>query len=328
MFNSSNTPSPKPKSRFFSNIRRSLRSNSQLTSVPESFFDPPKTLFSKAAESPSHAGTSSSYATSASSSNLSSPASNTPSRQLSPAQRRHASSFTKITFSSAEFLEDRYLYAQSPEKLCLSHELLSDESLPEDGLDRTRFFAARTTREAFVGKASMRTDENSPKAQSQPNLTRKQVYFAMFEDFKEPVDLLPEFVYEDPSSPTTSSKAGSSNAAGSRSENSSYFQNQFLQSSGAIDHDPIYSESYPSDMGLNDSPTLGYHSEFPSPSSYSSPPANNPEGVQNTRTRRTRIVDPGSLSIPCDFDYLSSILDTPPPIPQETFADSPVGMAY
>ncbi|KAA1075744.1 hypothetical protein PGT21_000398 [Puccinia graminis f. sp. tritici] len=165
MLNPSQTPSPKPKSRFFSNLRRSLRSNSQLTSVPESLFDPvPKTLFSTATESPSHADTSSSYATSSSSSNPSSPASNTPSRQLTPPQRRHASSFSKITFSAAEFLEDRYIYAQSPEKLCLSHELMSDESLPEDDLERVPFFAIPTTRKVSYGTQDMQSQEQTSNA--------------------------------------------------------------------------------------------------------------------------------------------------------------------
>ncbi|KAA1070937.1 hypothetical protein PGT21_004215 [Puccinia graminis f. sp. tritici] len=326
MLNPSQTPSPKPKSRFFSNLRRSLRSNSQLTSVPESLFDPvPKTLFSTATESPSHADTSSSYATSSSSSNPSSPASNTPSRQLTPPQRRHASSFSKITFSAAEFLEDRYIYAQSPEKLCLSHELMSDESLPEDDLERVPFFAIPTTRKVSYGTQDIQSQEQTSNAHTQP-IPAKKPLIKFYEDYG---DLLPEFNYEDPCSSTTAPKKPMPASNINQPEFAPRLSCSSTPSPGGLDrhNDPYCSESYSSDLGHDDSPTLGYYSEFPTTSKHSSPKAVNWTS-EKTQASRSRIIDPGNLLIPCDFDFLSSILDTPPPIPQETFTDDLVGMAY
>ncbi|KAA1103732.1 hypothetical protein PGTUg99_009530 [Puccinia graminis f. sp. tritici] len=207
MLNPSQTPSPKPKSRFFSNLRRSLRSNSQLTSVPESLFDPVPHGY----RIPSHADTSSSYATSSSSSNPSSPASNTPSRQLTPPQRRHASSFSKITFSAKMTWK------------------------------RVPFFAIPTTRKVSYGTQDMQSQEQTSNAHTKPIPAKKPLI-----------------------NPKENHAASNIN----QPECSSSFLFVYTISGrfGPSHNDPYCSESYSSDLGHDDSPTLGYYSEFPTTS--------------------------------------------------------------
>ncbi|KAI7944459.1 hypothetical protein MJO28_010154 [Puccinia striiformis f. sp. tritici] len=337
MFRDTNTPSPKAKSRFFTTLRRSLRSNSQLTSVPESLFDPPvstalsdfeyctrlliflpfcfqKTLFKAAPESVNHMEMSSPSAASASSSHPSTPASNTPPRQLTPPQRRHASSFNKITFGTANFLEDRYIYSHSPEKLCLSHDTLSDDNLSTDGFaPRAPFFSIPATRQPLANKTrDIPLYRRPPTVKTHSSSSKKPLRAPFYEDLDEPSDLLPEFNFNE-------EEFYRDRAA----------QLAALAAAGPVSYkDPYCSNPYPSELGSDDSPTLGYLSEFPTPPNQSSSPKSNNTKIEKTQPSRSRIIDPASLIIPCDLNYLSSILDTPPPIPQETFVDSLVGMAY
>ncbi|PLW16214.1 hypothetical protein PCANC_12516 [Puccinia coronata f. sp. avenae] len=326
MLKSNNTTPPRPKGRFFSNFRRSLRSNSQLSSLPESLFDPPSTLCNAPAEPLSLVDTNSPSLTSSTSSDPSSPSSSTLSRQISPPQRRHALSVTKMNFSPTEFLENRYIYSMNPEKLCLSHDVESDESLPpNDAVLSTPFFeipAARPTDKRFY--------ERPPVPKHHSSSSREPLRSALYEDSPDFADCLPEFMY-DPTMDHFSSVLSLSSASGSSApEHSERLSNQSTQSSASLDiyGDAYCSESYPSELGLDDSPTLGYQSEFPGHARNRSSSRVENWKCEQSQLSRSRIVDSANLLISTDFEFLGSILDTPPQIPQDTFADNLVGMAY
>ncbi|KNZ48665.1 hypothetical protein VP01_54g3 [Puccinia sorghi] len=332
--NNSTTPPPRAKARFSSNLRRSLRSNSQLTSLPESLFDPPvsQTLFSAPLDIPALVDSNSPSSTSSISSHPSSPASSTLSRQLSPRQRRHASSVSQlITFRAAYFLEDRDHYSNNPGELCLSHEMTSDETLGQkDELPSAPLFgipaAPRSTTAASddVPRASLNHYSSHIK---------KPLRSELYVDFAECVDCLPEFMYNPDELGGSSSMQCFTTASGSsRPEISLRLSDGDVPPANGWEYtsheDSYCSEAYPPELGMDDSPTLGYQPEFPGPAPSTSAPTLAHRQSDQSHSSRCRIVNPGSLLIPLDYDYLTSILDTPRPIEHETFADSLVGMAY
>ncbi|KNZ62299.1 hypothetical protein VP01_1288g1 [Puccinia sorghi] len=139
--NSNSTPSPKQRNRFISTLRRTLLPHPQLASpstppcskpVSLPHLNPASNLSSFRNTDPGWAllfsqknpfslslrsrDSHSSSPTSSGSSDLSTPSPSTRSTQPTPQQRRYAAIFSKITFSTAEFIEDRYVYSHSPVK--------------------------------------------------------------------------------------------------------------------------------------------------------------------------------------------------------------------
>ncbi|PLW54097.1 hypothetical protein PCANC_06380 [Puccinia coronata f. sp. avenae] len=84
--------------------------------------------------------------TSPRSSNWSSPSSGSRSSPLTPQQRRQGSVFTKITFRTDEFSEERFIYSQTARRgdACLG--LTQEENKKSDGSNCSPFFAIPTTR--------------------------------------------------------------------------------------------------------------------------------------------------------------------------------------
>jgi len=327
------TPPSRAKAGFFSSLRRSIRSNSQLTSRPESIFDPPKTLFSAPLDTPGLVDSNSLSSTSSISSHPSSPASSTLSRQLSPRQRRHASSVSQlITFRAAYFLEDRYHYSNNPGELCLSHEMTSDETSGQDGggLRSAPLFGIPDVPRSAKAASE---DDPRPALNHYSSHTKKPLRSALYEDFAECVDCLPEFMYNpDEEDGSSSMQSFTTTSGSSRPDISLRLSDGDVPTANGWEYtgheDSYCSEAYPSELGKEDSPTLGYQAEFPAPAPSTSAPTLHHRKSDQSHSNRCRIVNPGSLLIPLDFDYLSSILDPPPPTEHETSVDSSVGMAY
>ncbi|PLW11362.1 hypothetical protein PCASD_24323 [Puccinia coronata f. sp. avenae] len=160
--NSNSTPSPKQRNRFISTLRRTLRPHTQPASpnTPPPFGKTKNSFSISLGSRDSH----SSSPTSSGSSDLSTPSpSTTRSPQPTPQQRRYAAIFSKVTFSTAEFIEDRYVYSQSPSK--------PDGPMTAVGLDTgelesqeelgppSSFFAIPSTRQPSIDQSQIRLSQ-------------------------------------------------------------------------------------------------------------------------------------------------------------------------
>lgn len=81
-----------------------------------------------------------------SSSNLSSPLSHTALHRSIFQERRYASWFSKITYCTNKYVEDRYVYSKSPGEKSSSPDLISDPAT-DDTLQSTSFFSIPSTRQ-------------------------------------------------------------------------------------------------------------------------------------------------------------------------------------
>ncbi|KAA1109768.1 hypothetical protein PGTUg99_034597 [Puccinia graminis f. sp. tritici] len=171
------TPSPKQRNRFISTIRRTLRTNPQPASPTTPPFGKQKTPFATSIEPrASHASSSPS---SSGSSDVSTPSPSNSSSQPTPQQRRYAAVFSKITFSTAEFIEDRYIYSQSPEKPDDPLSLAAEELVPCPS-----FFAIPATRQpSMIDQPEVRLDQTS-------NPTEHRISFAGLSDLSTPTSPL------------------------------------------------------------------------------------------------------------------------------------------
>ncbi|OAV90819.1 hypothetical protein PTTG_02173 [Puccinia triticina 1-1 BBBD Race 1] len=146
--NTSMTPSPKQRNRFISTIRRTLKTRT-LSASPTTPPSGKPTLDSRDSHSSSP--------TSSGSSDLSTPSPSTRSPQPTAQQRRYAAVFSKITFSTAEFIEDRYIYSHSPEK---TEAPLTPA--PEELVPGPSFFAIPSTRQpSVIDQPDIRLDQTS-----------------------------------------------------------------------------------------------------------------------------------------------------------------------
>ncbi|KAH9457978.1 hypothetical protein MJO28_005049 [Puccinia striiformis f. sp. tritici] len=177
--NSNMTPSPKQRNRFVSTLRRTLRSNPQPSSPATPPFGKTKASFSALLKS---RDSSSSSPTSSGSSESSSPSSSTRSIQPTPSQRRYAAVFSKITFSNAEFIEDRYIYSQSPEKTDGHFRLPTQEPVPTEELmiPCPSFFAIPASRQpSVIEQSDIRLDQTT-------NPTEHRISFCGLSDSASP----------------------------------------------------------------------------------------------------------------------------------------------
>ncbi|KAH9457990.1 hypothetical protein Pst134EB_010292 [Puccinia striiformis f. sp. tritici] len=125
---------------------------------------------------------SSSSPTSSGSSESSSPSSSTRSIQPTPSQRRYAAVFSKITFSNAEFIEDRYIYSQSPEKTDGHFRLPTQEPVPTEELmiPCPSFFAIPASRQpSVIEQSDIRLDQTT-------NPTEHRISFCGLSDSASP----------------------------------------------------------------------------------------------------------------------------------------------